>query len=59
MCVSCDAILTVKRILPDCPNIQDVRRKYFTASSLKDIFDNVDNKNIIDFIKDSHFYHQL
>ena len=59
MCASCDAILTVKRILLDCPNIQDVRRKYFIASSLKDIFDNVDNKNIIDFIKDSHFYHQL
>jgi len=24
-----------------------------------DIFDNIDNKNIIDFINDAHFYHQL
>jgi len=36
-----------------------VRLKYFTASSLKDIFESVDNQTVIDFIKDANFYHQL
>jgi len=33
--------------------------KYFSPSSLKDIFESVDNQHIIGFIKDAHFYHQL
>jgi len=53
--VSCDAPLTVKHILLDCPDLQDIRQKYFTASSLKDIFENVDKQKIISFIKDAHF----
>jgi len=58
-CTKCDAVLTVKHILLDCPEHWDVRLKYFTASSLKDIFESVDNQIIIDFIKDTHFYYQL
>jgi len=52
-------VLTVKHILLDCPELRDVPLKYFTASFLKDIFESVDNRNIISFIKDAHFYHQL
>jgi len=32
------------------------RNKHFTASSIKDLFDNVAARNIINFIKESHFY---
>jgi len=53
------SLATVKHILLDRPNLQDIRKKYFTASSFKDIFESVDNQNIIDSIKDAHFYHQL
>jgi len=58
-CRECDTILTVKHILLDCPELRDVRLKYFTASSLKDIFESVDNQDIIGFINDAHFYDQL
>jgi len=49
----------VKHILLDYPELRDVQLKYFTASSLKDIFESVDNQSIIGFIKDAHFYYQL
>jgi len=38
----------VKHILLDCPAVRDVRLKYFTAPSLKDIFESVDNQIIIE-----------
>jgi len=51
--------LTMKHIptsILDCPKI---RQKYFTACSLKDIFESVDSQSSIDLIKDDHFYHHL
>ena len=36
--------------------LQDIRRKYFIASSLKDILESVDNQNLIDLIKHAYFF---
>jgi len=41
------------------PEIRDIREKYLTVSSLADLFNRVDNHTVIDFIKETHFYHQL
>jgi len=58
-CGTCQCQLTVKHILVECVDLKDVRNKHFVASSIKDVFDNVEAHKIIDFIKDTHFYKQL
>jgi len=37
----------------------DVWNKPFVASSIKDILENIESQNIIDFIKEIHFYKEL
>jgi len=46
-----------ERILLDCCSLKDVHEKYFTCSSLKELFEKVDATTIIDFIKEVNFYH--
>ena len=58
-CQSCGIPLTVKHILVECPNLRDIRGKYFTVSSLSDLFKSINNHSIINLIKETNFYHQL
>lgn len=54
-----DDFLTVEHILIKCNAHNNIRRNYFNANSLKDLFDNVSSSNIIDFIKDIGLYNKL
>ena len=53
-CGSCQCPLTVKHILMECVDFNDVRNKHFVASSIKDLFDNVE-AHIIDFNQRNSF----
>ena len=50
-CEPCGA----KHMLVKCPNLQRARKKYYSVSSLRHLLVSVDNHNIIDFIKETHF----
>jgi len=58
-CQSCGLPLTVKHTLVECCNLHDIREKYFTVSSVTDLFKSIDKHTIINFIKATDFYHQL
>ena len=49
----------MKHILIECVDLNDVRNKHFVASSVKDVFNNVEAQKIIVFIKETRFYKQL
>ena len=42
-------------ILVECANLRDIREKYFTVSSVADLFKSTDNHTVINFIKETHF----
>ena len=42
-CQSCGIPLTVKHILVECTDLRDIREKYFTMSSVTDLFKSIDN----------------
>ena len=48
LCDKCKCSLTVKHILLECCSLKHVREKYFTCSSLKELFENVDATTIMD-----------
>ena len=54
-CGTCQCPLTVKHILIECVDLNDVRNKHFVASFIKDVFDNVEAQKIVDFIKKNSF----
>ena len=46
----------MRHILVECVGLRDIRTKYFTASSVGELFRSIDNFTIINFIKEAHFY---
>ena len=58
-CIPCNEALTVKHILIDCKDFDHIRNKYFTAISMKDLFDNVDSKKILGFIEEIGFLNKM
>ena len=54
-CTACRCPLAVEHFLLECAELSEIRIKYFTATSMKDLFDNTNNQLIVDFIKDINF----
>jgi len=51
VCSACQSPLTVKHFLIECVNFAAIRSRYFSASLMKDVFENINAQCVIDFIK--------
>ena len=58
-CTTCQCPLTVKYTLVGCSDFNDTRTEYFITSCLKELFRTVDVRNVLDFIKETHFYNKF
>jgi len=47
-CSTCQCPLTLKHILVECVDLKDLRNKHFVASTIKDLFENIEAHKIID-----------
>jgi len=56
-CQICHSLLTVKHILIDCTCFSAAHQRYLGVDTLKELFENVESRNIVAFIKDANFYH--
>jgi ribonuclease HI len=59
MCIACQVPLTVQHILIDWVDFVLSQAKYFNATILHDIFENVNSGDVIDFIKEITLYRKL
>jgi len=58
-CPTCRCPLIVKHILVECSDFNDACNKHFAVSSMEELFRTADIRNILDFIKETHFYSKL
>ena len=55
-CNACHCTQTVQHVLIDCPYYAPVRSKHFTVNSLQELFQNVQIKTIVNFLKEVNLY---
>ena len=58
-CFACDAKLSIKHLLIDCWDVHDVRRKHFSAETLKVLFRDVPPDNIFNFLKEIGIFNRI
>ena len=58
-CVGCHKNLTIRHVLTECVEFHEEREKFFRSNDLKIIFDLVDPRKVISFLKETHLYKLL
>ena len=47
----CGNHYTIRHILIECTNISRIRKKFYKVNSMKELFDKINPKNVIEFLK--------
>ena len=51
MCYACQTKYTVKYILIECIDLANVRKTFYSANNMKELFQNTEINNVISFLK--------
>ena len=59
MCQTCQQRITVRHIFIECKDLKPTRDAFFKESTMKDIFDKINQQTIIDFLKEIDLYDKI
>jgi len=59
LCSSCSCLLSIEHILCNCQAYQPIRRKYFSYTSLSDIFSKTPKKQFFKFLTEIDIYNKF
>ena len=58
-CIPCNCPLTIKHLLIECVDFNDVRQRFYQVPTLQDLFKTVKPEVILDFLKAAALYRLL
>ena len=58
-CIPCHQVYTIKHILIDCIDLHPFRTRYYNVQNIKELFNNVESKTILEFLKDINVYNKI
>ena len=58
-CIPCNCLLTIKHLLIECVDFNDVRQRFYQVPSLQDLFKTVKPEVILEFLKAAALYRLL
>ena len=59
VCVACNAVITIKRILIECADVLEIRNEYFEERPLYSLFRNVTPEIIFDFLREIGVFYEI
>ena len=58
-CISCNEPFTVKHFLITCTEFNYIRKKYYTAKTVNDLFSDTSSDKIVNFLKETNLFNKL
>ena len=59
LCIPCQEPFSVKHFLLDCTDFRITRSRFYSVSSLKELFDTVEPVRIFSFLKETGLYNKI
>ena len=59
MCYACQTKYTMKHILIECTNVAQIRKTFYSANNIKELFQNPEMNDMISFLKTVKLYTKI